>query len=561
MLKNHPKGLIVAFFTNMGERFGYYTMIAIFALFVQAKYGLDAGQAGGFYSVFVMLVYFCPVLGGLLADRVLGYGKSIGIGLVVMFLGYLLLSIPTGLDSGFFLIVGALMVIALGTGLFKGNLQTLVGNMYDNPQYSSYRDSGFNIFYMGINIGAMFAPTAAEKVSNWILSTYNFIYDARIPALAHDFLKNKLADAGEYLKIAQAQDATITLDTLKQFSEKYIYALSKSYHLAFGVACISLIISMAVFWVFRKHYKQADLTEKQKAKSQEHKSQLVELTPQQVKERLIALGLVFFVVIFFWMSFQQNGATMTFFARDYTVSHVDKLTNLWFDLTGLLSIFLSIIGLYFLVKKGGKGRTKLLGGIAFVGFAVLAYMRYSGYGDSNPFTPQMFQHFNPFFIVALTPLVVGLFGYLGKKGKEPSAPRKIGFGMLITAVSFALLVIASLNLASPKMLDGKVAPEAMQVSTYWLISAYFLQTIAELFLSPMGISFVTRVAPPKYKGLMMGLWFASTAIGVLLISVISNLWMKVSLWGLWSIMVVCCLLSALFMFSILKRLEKATQTS
>lgn len=561
MLKNHPKGLIVAFFTNMGERFGYYTMIAIFALFVQAKYGLDAGQAGGFYSVFVMLVYFCPVLGGLLADRVLGYGKSISIGLVVMFLGYLLLSIPTGLDSGFFLIVGALMVIALGTGLFKGNLQTLVGNMYDNPQYSPYRDSGFNIFYMGINVGAMFAPTAAEKVSNWILSTYNFIYDARIPALAHDFLKNKLADAGEYLKIAQAQDASITMDTLRQFSEKYIYALSKSYHLAFGVACISLIISMAVFWVFRKYYKQADLTEKQKAKSQEHKSQLVELTPQQVKERLIALGLVFFVVIFFWMSFQQNGATMTFFARDYTVSHVDKLTNLWFDLTGLLSIFLSIIGLYFLIKKESRNRTKLLGGVAFVGFAVLAYLQYRGYGASNPFTPQMFQHFNPFFIVALTPLVVGIFGYLNKKGKEPSAPRKIGFGMLITAVSFALLVIASLSLASPKVLDGKVAPEAMQVSTYWLISAYFLQTIAELFLSPMGISFVTRVAPPKYKGLMMGLWFASTAIGVLLISVISNLWMKVSLWGLWSIMVVCCLLSALFMFSILKRLEKATQTS
>lgn len=559
MLKNHPKGLIVAFFANMGERFGYYTMIAIFALFIQAKYGLDAGQAGGFYSVFVMFVYFCPVLGGLLADKVLGYGKSISIGLVVMFTGYLLLSIPTGLDSGFSLIIAALSVIALGTGLFKGNLQTLVGNMYDNPQHNSFRDSGFNIFYMGINIGAMFAPTAAEKVSNWILSTYNYVYDARIPALAHDFLKNKLADAGEFLKIAQVQNTSVTMDTLKSFSESYIYALSKSYHYAFGVACVSLIISMAVFWGFRKHYRHVDFTEKQKAKSEALKSQLVELTPQQVKERLIALGLVFFVVIFFWMSFQQNGATMTFFARDYTVSHVSKLTNLWFALPGLLSIFFSIIGLYFLIKKESKKIIKLIGGIAFVGFAVLAYLEYRSYGDSNPFTPQMFQHFNPFFIVALTPLMVGLFGYLNKKGKEPSAPRKIGMGMLITAISFAILVIASLSLASPQMLGGKVAPEAMQVSTYWLISAYFLQTIAELFLSPMGISFVTKVAPPKYKGLMMGLWFASTATGVLLISVISNLWMKVPLWGLWSIMVVCCLLSALFMFSIMKRLEKATQ--
>ncbi len=557
MLKNHPKGLIVAFFTNMGERFGYYTMIAIFSLFIQAKYGLDTGQAGAVYSVFVMFVYFCPVLGGLLADRVLGYGRSISIGMVVMFLGYLLLSIPTKMDSGFFLIIAALAVIAMGTGLFKGNLQTLVGNMYDDPQYNPFRDSGFNIFYMGINIGAMFAPTAAEKVSSWILSTYNYVYDARIPALAHDFLKGKLADASELLGIAQAQDATVTMDTLNQFSQSYVNALSKAYHFAFGVACISLIISMVIFWVTRKYYKHADMTEKQKAKSAAPR---VELTPQQVKERLIALGLVFLVVIFFWMSFQQNGATMTYFARDYTISHVDKVTNLWFDLTGLLSIFLAVIGLYFLIKKGSKGTVRLLGGIAFVGFGLLAYLRYSGYENTNPFNPEMFQHFNPFFIVALTPLVVGLFGYLNKKGKEPSAPRKIGIGMLITAVSFALLAIASLSLPSPKTLGGKVAPEALQVSTYWLISTYFLQTIAELFLSPMGISFVSRVAPPKYKGLMMGLWFASTAVGVLLISVITSLWLKVPLWGLWSIMVVCCLLSALFMFSIMKRLEKATQS-
>jgi len=560
MLKNHPRGLIVAFFTNMGERFGYYTMIAIFALFIQAKYGLNAGQAGAVYSIFVMFVYFCPVFGGLLADKVLGYGRSISIGMVVMFIGYLLLAIPTPMNSGFFLIIAALSVIALGTGLFKGNLQTLVGNMYDDPKYSSYRDSAFNIFYMGINLGAMFAPTAAEKVSNWILSAHHYLYDARIPALAHDYLKGQLADAAEYLGIARAQDPTVTLESLKQFSENYVNALSKSYHFAFGVACISLVISMLVFWVFKKHYKQADMTEKQKARSAEHKSQVVELTPQQVKDRLIALGLVFFVVIFFWMSFQQNGATMTFFARDYTVSHVDKVTNLWFDLTGLLSIFLSVVGLYFLLKRGSKRTARILGAIAFAGFGVLAYVRYSGYGSSNPFSPQMFQHFNPFFIVALTPLVVGFFAYLQKRGKEPSAPRKIGMGMLITAVSFALLVIASLALASPKELGGKVAPTAMQVSTYWLISAYFLQTIAELFLSPMGISFVTRVAPPKYKGLMMGLWFASTATGVLLISVITNLWMRVPLWALWSIMVACCLLSALFMFSIMKRLERTTKT-
>jgi len=560
MLKNHPKGLIIAFFTNMGERFGYYTMIAIFSLFIQAKYGLNSGETGGFYSVFVMCVYFCPILGGFLADKFLGYGKSISIGLVVMFLGYLLLAVPSELNSGLTLVIIALFTIALGTGFFKGNLQTLVGNMYDDPKYSAYRDSGFNIFYMGINIGAMFAPFAASFVTNLILKTSNFTYDANIPALAHDFLKGKLGEVSSFLNIAQAQDASVTVETLKAFSEKYINALSKSYHYAFGVACISLIISMLVFWFFKKHYKSADLTEKEKAKSQEHKAQVVELTPQQVKERLIALGLIFVVVIFFWMSFQQNGATMTYFARDYTVLHADKANYLWFDLFGLLPIFFSILGLYFLIKKGVSKTVKLLGGVGFVGFAVLAFLSYSGYKDMNPFNPEIFQQFNPFFIVALTPLIVAFFGYLNKKGKEPSAPKKIGIGMLITAVSFAILAFASLGLSSPKELGEKVAPEAMKVSYYWLISTYFLQTLAELFLSPMGISFVTRVAPPKYKGLMMGLWFGSTAAGVLLIGVISSLWARLPLWQLWTIMVVCCTISAVFVFSIMKRLERATQS-
>lgn len=562
MFKNHPKGLFIAFFTNMGERFGYYTMIAIFVLFIQAKYGLDQSAAGQVYAIFLAFVYFFPVIGGLLADKVLGYGKTISLGLVVMFLGYLLLAFPTQMGTNFGLIIAALAVIAIGTGLFKGNLQALVGSMYDDPKYSAFRDRAFNIFYMGINIGAMFAPTAAEKVSNWILSKYQYVYDARIPALANGLLKSKLTDAeiGNYLPIAQAQDASVTLDSLKQFSENYINVLSKSYHYAFGVACISLIISMIIFWVFRKYYKSVDYTEKEKAKSATLKSQVVELTSHQIKERFIALGLVYVVVIFFWMSFHQNGAVMTYFARDYTVPTVGKFNNLWFDFFGLLPIFLACLGLYFLIKKASKPITRLFGAAAFVVFALLAYYRFTGYGEVNPFTPQKFQHFNPFFIVVLTPIIVAFFGYLNKKGKEPSAPRKIGIGMVITAIGFAVLIIASLKLASPAELGGKVAPEGMLVSTYWLISTYFTLTIAELFLSPMGISFVSKVAPPKYKGLMQGLWFAATAAGNYLVSVIAILWLKLPLWALWSVLVACCLLSALFIFAVMKRLERAAQS-
>jgi len=559
MFKGHPKGLFVAFFANMGERFGFYTMVSIFVLFMQAKYGLTAGTSGMIYGIFMFCVYFFPLLGGWLADRFLGYGRTISMGMIVMFIGYALLAIPTKMETGFGLVLAALATIALGTGFFKGNLQVLVGNLYDEPRYSPLRDRAFNIFYMGINIGAMFAPSASEKVCNWILSASHYVYDARIPAMANDFIKNKLADSSQYLSIAQAQDAGVTMDTLRQFSENYINALGKSYHYGFGLACFSLIISMLVFWGFKKYYRQVDLTEKQKAKSEAHKTQVVELTPQQTKERLIALGLVFLVVIFFWMAFQQSAVTMTFFARDYTVPSVGKITNLWFDLTGLIPIFLAAVGLVFLLKKKAGGLSRALGGASFVVFAALAYLRYSGYPDLNPFMPQRFQHFNPFFIVCLTPVVIGIFAYLNKIGKEPSAPRKIGIGMLLTALSFLILVFGSMGLPSPKDLGGLVAPANSLVPVYWLIATYFLITIAELFLSPMGLSFVSRVAPPKHKGLMMGGWLAATAIGMYLVGVGGILWMKIPLWALWLVFVVACLLSAAFMFSIMKRLERATK--
>jgi POT family proton-dependent oligopeptide transporter len=511
---------------------------------MQAKYGLTAAQSSLVYTLFASSVYALPILGGLLADKVLGYGRTISLGMIIMFLGYALLSIPTRMETGFILVIAALAVIAIGTGFFKGNLQALVGNLYDDPKYDALRDRAFNIFYMGINIGAMFAPTASEKVSNWILSSSHFTYDARIPALANDFIRGRLAEAGQYLGLAQAQDASVSLETLKSFSERYINALSKSYHFGFGVALLSLILSMLIFWGFRKYYKHADISEKQKSKSETLKSQMVVLTPQQTKERLVALFLVFLIVIFFWMAFQQSPVTQTFFARDYTVPNVAKLTNLWFDLTGLLSIFLAAVGLVFLIKKSSAAVARVLGGGAFAVFAVLAYLRYRGYPEINPFQPQRFQHFNPFFIVALTPIVIGLFSYLNKRGKEPSAPRKIGIGMLITAASFAILVVGSLGLPSPKQLGGLVAPPESQVSVYWLISTYFLTTIAELFLSPIGISFVSRVSPPKYKGLMQGCWFAATAIGINLVFVAGWLWMRVPLWSVWLILVVACLLSA-----------------
>ncbi len=572
MLKEHPKGLFVALFANMGERFGYYTMLAIFVLFLQAKYGFNYETASQYFGIFLAFVYFMPLFGGIIADKVLGYGKTISLGLIVMFLGYLLIAIPTSwsLESpknGLALIISGLAVISIGTGLFKGNLQALVGSLYDSDKkFDKFRSLGFNIFYMGINLGAMFAPTAAESISNWMLKDYSLTYNGAIPSLAHKFLDGSITgeQTNKLTELANDQSAFSGMNgNLTEFSSYYINHLAESYHWAFGVATLSLIASMLIFWGFRKYYSFADITEKQKAQSAEHKDKLITLSPQETKQRLTSLGLVMLVVIFFWMAFHQNGAAMTAFARDYTVDTVNRATNTWFDLFGMLSIGLSVLGLVlFFMKKNAK--TLRIGGlIMFAAFAVLSYFRIRGYADINPFTPQMFQHFNPFFIVALTPIIVGFFSWLAKKGKEPSDPKKIGIGMIITAIAFTVLAVGSLSLIgqSPGSIDETRVSSAFAVGTYWLISTYFILTIAELFLSPIGLSFVSKVAPPQYKGIMQGAWLAATAVGNYGVALVGFLWNRIELYQFWGLLVILCLIAALFIFSILKRLESSTKTS
>ena len=564
MFKGHPKGLYIAFLANMGERFGFYTMFAILTLFLQAKYGFDSGRAGQIYGGFLAAVYFLPLVGGILADKVWGYGKTISIGLITLLIGYFLLAVPSSRGEALWLSITALGVISLGTGLFKGNLQALVGNMYDDPKYSKFRDVAFNIFYMGINIGAMFAPTAARAVYSFILKGSGLTYNPAIPALANKYLDGTISgeNVRELLFLANNQMQGITEAGLTEFSSNYIDSLSKAYHYGFGIACLSLIISMIIFWGFRKYYKDIDLTEKQKAASEVHKDKVITMSREQTRSRLIALGLVFGVVIFFWMAFHQNGFLLTMFARDYTQKIVSPGVYFWFDLWGLLSIGIAVGSLVFLIRKSSKMQVRIISGILFILFGFLAYSRFQRYSATGEFTPEMFQHLNPFFIVALTPIIIGFFTWLRKKGREPSAPRKIGIGMVVTAIGFIILVIASMKLLgySPKELGGiRIPDEGLAVTPYWLISTYFTLTIAELFLSPMGISFVSKVAPPKYKGLMQGGWLAACGVGNYLVGLMGYAWLNLPLWGTWLLLVSCCLLSAAFIFSVLKKLEKATK--
>ena len=504
MFKGHPKGLFALALANTGERFGYYTMVAVFALFLRANFGLDAGLAGTIYSTFLGFVYFMPLIGGILADK-FGFGRMVTIGISIMFAGYLLLSVPLGGDTlAMVAMLGALVFISVGTGLFKGNLQVMVGNLYDDPKYADKRDSAFSLFYMAINIGALFAPTAAVEIKEWAETSLG-------------------------------------------------YTSNDAYHFSFAVACASLIVSMAIYYIFRPTFRHVEGGSRKAGVVNTEE----ELTPAETKARVVALCLVFAVVIFFWMAFHQNGLALTYFADEFTAKTSEGIQSMAFNVWNLVVVIIGVYAAFSAFQsetKNGKIASWVVV-FAAVAFLVWKAMNVSG---SVAVSAPIFQHFNPFYVVALSPVSMAIFGALAKKGKEPSAPRKIAYGMLIAGLGFAVMAFGSFGLLTP---DEQAAAGANGtfVSANWLISTYLVLTFAELLLSPMGISFVSKVAPPKLKGMMMGGWFVATAIGNMLVAVGGLLWGGIPLWIVWSVFIVLCLVSAIFMFAMMKRLESATK--
>lgn len=546
MFKNQPAGLYVLSLANMGERFGYYTMLAIFLLFLQAKFGFDAAVSGQIYAIFLALVYFMPLIGGWVADK-WSFSKCVVTGICIMFVGYLIMAIPTEIRSTSSLIVlcAALALIAVGTGLFKGNLQVMVGDLYNDPRYSSQRDSAFSIFYMAINIGSMYAPMTATAMCNMAMKGQGLVYNQKLPALCNAYLDGH-ENAADLVATINESGMQVGA-SLGEFCLKYIDTLSTGYGYGFGVACVSLIVSFLVYIIGRRAYAQV-INDKKSAAAASAVNNGPELTPSQTKSRIIALLLVFAVVIFFWMVFHQNGATLTEFAKSCTSPEATGWTRIGFNVWALTAIFIGVYALFNLFQTRSNSGRAISALILAAVAGALVYIYNITPEVVEGIQPQQYQQFNPFYVVALTPVSLALFGWLASRKKEPSAPRKIGYGMVMAGIAYGVMVIGSLGLAGTQ---GAVSPN-------WLISTYLLLTFAELLLSPMGISFVSKVAPPKYKGAMMGGWFAATAIGNYLVSIPMLLWGKISLAWLWGILIIICGISATFIFAIMKKLEAAT---
>ncbi len=512
MFKGHPKGLIAAALANMGERFGFYTMMAILVLFLQAKFGLTGENAGYIYGTFYALIYVLALVGGFIADGTFtgkpDYKGTIMKGIIVMTLGYVMIAIPTD-DSMFSLLLTclSLFVIAFGNGLFKGNLQALVGQMYDNKKYDKLRGSGFSIFYMFINVGAIFAPFAAIGVRNWWLSRSGFQYNSELPSLCHSHINGTLKPDAIVKFQDMANEATgSTVTDMTVFANKYLNVFSEGFHYAFSVAIFAMLISLAVYIVNKNTFPNV-----KSKKEVEADNESIEMDAKEIKERLYALFAVFGVVIFFWFSFHQNGLTLTFFARDYTDLSVIKIPM----------------------------------------------------GDFSIEGAEIFSSINPLFVVLLTPIILGIFGWLRSKGIEPSTPKKIAIGMFIAALSFVVMAIGSMDLPLFTSINpddgGSPLEQAKKVTPFLLIGTYFILTTAELFISPLGLAFVSKVSPPEYQGRMQGGWLAATALGNQLLVIGAILYESIPIWATWSIFVLACVISMFTMLFMLKWLERVAK--
>jgi POT family proton-dependent oligopeptide transporter len=518
MFKNHPKGLILAALSNMGERFGYYIMNAVLLLFLLSKFGLDDTHGGVIYSCFYAGIYVLGLVGGIIADRTRNYKGTIISGLIVMAIGYVILSIPilsTSQNIHWLLPLTcvALFLIAFGNGLFKGNLQAIVGQMYDDPKYSSLRDSGFQIFYVFINIGAFIAPFIAPLLREWWLKSHALAYNSDLPSLCHKYLKfgdamvapdasvDELAKAPQYLanlnELVTKVGGTVS-DNLSAFCTNYLDIFNTGVHFSFIASVIAMVISLCIFIASKKIFPNpakkvekivVDYTVEEKQKM-----------AKEIKQRIYALFAVLGIAIFFWFSFHQNGTSLSLFAKDFVVT------------------------------------------------------------SKTP--PEVWQAINPILVILLTPVIMFIFSALSRRGKEISTPKKIAIGMGIACCAFLFMIMISYVKGYPSATEFKGMEESvregLKYGPWVLFVLYFFLTVAELFISPLGLSFVSKVAPKNLQGLCQGLWLAATAVGNGILWIGPWLYDKYPISICWLVFAAVCLVSMIVMLSMVKWLERIT---
>ena len=525
--RSHPRGLMILFFTEMWERFGYYLMLGIFTLYmIEPESGLFPGlgmnnkDAADIYGTYLALVYLTPFFGGLLADKILGYRMSIYIGGVLMAAGYIGLSIH-GVPAIFY---SSLLLIILGNGMFKPNISVLLGKLYETPEFESKKDSGFNIFYMGINIGAF----VCNFVAAYLRLTYGWGW--AFAAAGIGMLIGVIWFAYGNFTTPEIKAAD-KLQPVRKGDVSFTRILATLFLPAFGAAAIGWLIPNNVFGsdstdafiffcipvlvYFFNLWRTADKNEKQP---------------------ILALLSIFGVVIIFWAVFHQNGSALTYWAKNNTNREMSQPVEKVFGSLKMVEEVSTVprerkiqglhgedlgtetgMNYYFdnYTKELPKGNIVIKPqDVVKEAWVNTSETDKEKYGVLKVWPTELQASINPFFVVLLTPLIVAFFTFLRSRGKEPSTPGKIAWGMIISAVSWLIMVAAAIF--SQNGLE--------KASIMWLFGVYSVITIGELCLSPMGLSLVSKLAPKRIAGLMMGGWFLSTAIGNKLSGVLSGMW-------------------------------------
>ncbi|MBK7426090.1 MAG: peptide MFS transporter [Saprospiraceae bacterium] len=501
-ISKHPKALPYLFLSEMWERFGYYLMIGIFTLYlkdVKAGFAMTEAEASDLYGTFIALVFLTPFLGGLLADRYLGYRRSIIAGGLMMGAGYCLMAVHS-----LPMLYLSMTLVIFGNGFFKPNISTLLGNVYTTPEYIHKKDEGYNIFYMGINIGAFICNFFGAVLYNTLGWGPAFIAAGvgMFIGVAVFLLGTKHYKAFDIRKPLQEGDMSMMRILLLILAPSVIAGFigwmlpgsvfgSDSTD-AFIFACIPVIYFYTSLWM--------------KARPDE-------------KRPIGALLAIFAVVVLFWAVFKQNGSALNTWADRYTDRTLNGGAESVFEtvqLSQTLTYTKDSVPLY-----DEQFRLQKQDGEVIKEWNYPVYFRNQSQdelpaeGDSiSVWSTNLSQSINPGWVIILTPLIVAFFTFLRRRGKEPSTPTKIAFGLFISALSVLVMVAAVMAGASG----------AEKVSVWWLVASYGVITIGELFLSPMGLSLVSKLSPAGITSLMMGGWFLSTSIGNKLSGVLASMW-------------------------------------
>lgn len=510
----HPKGLPYLFFAEMWERFGYYLMIGMFVLYLEAPenkggFGMGTRESADVYGTFIALVFLTPFLGGLLADRILGYRFSITLGGLLMGAGYSLLAIKG--ETVFYL---ALFLIIFGNGFFKPNISTLLGNLYNEDKYRPLKDSGYNIFYSGINIGAFICNFFGAIMYNifgwggaflmagggmflgviifWVGMRHYRHADVIKPTKPEDDSLGKIfALTLLPMLVAGALGWMIKGITTPETPDNNIFGSDSTDAFIFG--------SLPVIYFYFNLWRKSSAEE---------------------KRPMAAMLSIFAVVIVFWAVFKQNGTALTTWAKNYTDREVPAALVKPLDKIKLVENVtvekdtIPLTDAHFRKVKDDSG--DVIQTIAWPDYTKnLPPAKPVHEGQVLKLTnTNIYQSINPFWVVVLTPLVVLFFNFLKRRGKEPTTPTKIAYGLVISALS-TLVMVAAVYAGD----NG-----AVKVSPWWLIGAYGVITVGELCLSPMGLSLVSKLSPARLTALMMGGWFVSTSLGNKLSGILATMW-------------------------------------